>query len=170
MRQQLFMIAAAADSLSAGLHFWLLSVVFTNGVSERHHSLLGCVAPGHGDSEISPSSMSKDCMELITTLVWPLRQWKSGLGDRGWILNWFCPTNPMLFLLKWHQQPFWHRELPDFYFFTSVAARLLAECVCCCCSDWRAQTSLSHTEDDTQTDSCKTGSQPRCIINCGLWC
>lgn len=126
MQQRLFIIAAAAVLLSAGLHFWLLYVVFTDTVSDWHHNLLSCVALGHVDSELSPSSMWKDSIELITTLVWPLRQTvKVRFRGDGIDSELVLPHKPHVVSSEVAPAALLTLQAPTLYFCTSVAARWL---------------------------------------------
>lgn len=50
-------------------------------------------------------------VKMITTLVWPLRRWVSGLVK---ISSWFCTSRPMLLVFKRRRQQFWRHEAPRF--------------------------------------------------------
>lgn len=102
------------------------SVVFTDTVSDWHHNLLSCGAPGHVDSEISPSSMWKDSFELITTLVWLLRQRvKVRFRGDGIDSELGLPHKPHLISSEVAPTALLTPRAATLYFFTSVAVRRL---------------------------------------------
>lgn len=160
MRQWLFILAAATILLSAGLQFWLLSVVFTDTIFDWHHHLLGCFAPGHVDSEISPSSMWKDCIELIKTLVW--QTVKIRFRGEGIVSELVLPHKPHVVSSEVAPAVLLTPQASTLYFFTSVAARrlrvsvsaaaaLIGEHKCCCHSggwhtDWFMQDWITATQ------------------------